>query len=154
MQDFQNNALRDRLIGELIGLARATEGNEHLITPSTNRTTEEVLCAVGTDAQTHRLQQLLEQVDGEKRKMVPMCYQCAASCGRTNGYDMAALAEAAAEIRQLKLQILKTICALAAAPGQKDYSFFYLALYAIGREDWSEADLVAILQKAEKMLMC
>ena len=154
MQDSQSNALRDRLVGELIGLARATEGNEHLITPSTNRTTEEVLCAVATDAPPHRLQQLLEQVDAEKRKMVPMCYQCAASCGRTNSYSLAALAEASAEIRQLKLQILETISALAAAPGQKDHSFFYLALYAVGREDWSAADLVAIVQKAEKMLAC
>lgn len=154
MQASPNNTLQDRLIGELIGLARATEGNEHLITPSTNRTTEEVLCAVGTGAHPDRLQQLLEQVDEEKRKMVPMCYQCAASCGRTNGYDMAALEAAPPQIRRLKRQILETICALAAAPGQKDHSFFYLALYAIGREDWSEADLRAILDKAEKMPIC
>ena len=41
----QRSAASDRLIGALIGLARATEGNEHLISAAVTDVAAAVLCA-------------------------------------------------------------------------------------------------------------
>lgn len=48
---IEDNAsrLRDELLGVLIGIARATSGNEHLIAGSTDRTVVEGLSAARTD---------------------------------------------------------------------------------------------------------
>lgn len=153
----ENAALRDRLLGELIGLARATEGNDHLISWSTNQTVVAGLSAIAEPAAISKdtFALLLKQVDGEKRKLVPMCYQCAASCGRTNAFDVEQLSQADERILSLKKRILAAICAMAASQMPKDKAFhglLYRALYAIGRDDWSEDTLLQIAQEAEKKI--
>ena len=146
-------ALRDRLLGELIGLARATEGNDHLVTWSTDQTVLACLCAIAENAGDEMFSRLLNQVEDEKRKLVPMCYQCAASCGRNDGYDVQNLYRAETPIRGAKTRLLTAICGLAAVPQRRDRACFdllYRALYAIGREDWSEEELLTIAAEVEK----
>ena len=157
MDREETDLLRSRLTGALIGLARATEGNEHLLSGSTAAVTLEGLFATGPDAGcgSDRLLALLALVDREKRKLNPGCYECLAPCGRNNDYDMGRLSEAAPEIRELKLRILRSLQALAAEDRRAealraDHSLLYRALYAIGAEDWDEEELLPTVLDAEK----
>lgn len=149
--------LREKLTGELIGLARATEGNEYLLTPSTAETVVEGLFLTCGEEDCAALTAMTERVDGEKRKLVPACYSCAASCGRNNAYGLEKLQDLPENIRLLKLRLLTGIRALAAdlsgsLPEERDgavYGFLYKALFAIGMDDWAEDELLPILRELE-----
>ena len=157
--------LQDKLTGALIGLARATEGNDDLISSSTDKAVLEGLSAAVTDAgfDDERITALIAQVQEEKRKLVPNCFFCAAPCGRTNDYDMQELRTANEDIRSLKSLILFAIRGMAAyvchaaALGftDKDVNkFFYKALFAIGT-DWGVNELLHIVMEAgEISLKC
>ena len=149
---------QDRLIGSLIGLARATDGNEHLISDSSTAVILEALSASNTDGET--LEKLRQRIIGEKRKMVPDCFVCASPCGRTSDYDMRKLWTADEDIRSLKSQILLGIRDMAprvfraAAQGYRDREveeFFYKALIVIGMDDYGVEDLNPILLEMGKM---
>ena len=155
-------ALQDRLTGALIGLARATEGNMHMVSDTTAAVVVEGLCATltGVSATDGELLALLDRVEGEKQKLVPNCYVCASPCGRNNHYDMTQLWNAPEEIRRLKSLILfgsRSIAAYAyqaAKAGCKDdaiHNFLYKALFAIGMDDWGEAELLPIAREAAEI---
>jgi len=152
--------LSDKLTGALIGLPRATEGNDHMVSDSTAAVVVEGLRATldREHAEADALQALIERADGEKRKLVPSCYQCAAPCGRNNDYDMKRLWYAEEGICALKHRLLDIIrdtadlAYQAEAQGRKDervYKFLYKALFAIGMDDWGSEELLPILQEAE-----
>ena len=65
--------LRDKLTGALIGLARSTENNEHLLSDSIADVVIKGLSAtqINANADTEMLLHLMDRVDEEKRKMVP-----------------------------------------------------------------------------------
>ncbi len=158
--------LQDKLTGALIGLARSTEGNEHLLTDSTAEIVVEGLFATLTNVNfdNDALLALLARVDGEKRKLVPMCYECVSSCGRNNDYDMNRLWNAGEDIRSLKSLILFGIRGVAAYAyhaavlGYKDetiHRFLYKALIAIDMEDWGMEELLPIVMEVgEVNLTC
>lgn len=134
---------QDKLIGALIGLARATDGNEHLISDSSTRVVIETLFATLCNASLDpaELKALLERVEEEKRKMVPDCFTCAAPCGKNREYDMRKLWEADAEERTLKSLLLLGIRGISAYAhhgaelGYHDSEvdrFLYKALVVIG----------------------
>ena len=81
------------MLGALVGLARATEGNEDLITIETNNLALECLAVVEMDINIEEIDlgNLIERLDEEKRKFVPKCYSCASPCGRNNNYDASRL---------------------------------------------------------------
>lgn len=151
-------ALRDKLTGCLIGLARATFGNEDIVTPATAAVVIDGLSATIPDAHTGSgtLLAILERVDEEKRKLVPSCYICTSPCGRNNDYDIRRLQKVNEDTRCLKLQILSGIRSIAAThqvPGCADeatVSFLYRALFAIGEEDWGQEELQPILLEMDK----
>ena len=154
--------LQDQLTGALIGLARATEGNEHMLSASTTDAVVEGLFATQTigNFDGDALLALLDRVEQEKRKLVPDCYHCLSSCGRTASFDMNKLRNAGEDIRALKSRILSGIrdlaaCARhAAALGRRDeaiYSFLYKALIVIGLEDWGTEELLPILLEMDEM---
>lgn len=141
--------LQNQLAGALIGLARATEGNEYLLTASTAAVTLDGLRAVQTG---ENISEMLEKVDAEKRKLVPDCYNCLASCGRTDNYNMERLWRTEEDVRSLKYLILFGICQIAAGDKpdcaeESTHSFLYRALYAIGMEDWGTEELLPIVQE-------
>ena len=141
------NAIQNRLLGELIGLARATEGNEHLITPGLTAFVSEALAACGKETEEAALDTLLARLEGEKRAMVPDCYRCADPCGRTSAFDLGELARETPDIREQKLQLLNGLCALASAdrlPGRED--LLYPGLIAIGL-DAIDPDILHTLVK-------
>ena len=159
-------ALQDKLTGALIGLARTTDGNEHLIRPSSTAVVVEGLFATLTNVNfdNDALRQLLDRVEEEKRKLVPDCFTCAAPCGKNNDYDMKQLWEADEDIRSLKSLILFGIRGVAAYAyhaavlGYHDDTvdrFFYKALIAIGMEDFGMEELLPIvLEVGEVNLKC
>ena len=158
--------LQDQLTGELIGLARATENNDHLLTDSTAAVVVESLFATLTNVNfdNERLCRLLDQVDAEKRKLVPDCYACTSRCGRNNAYEMSELWNADEDIRSLKSLILFGIRGIAAyayhasALGYRDeaiHRFLYKALFAIGMNDWGMDELLpVVLEVGEVNLKC
>ena len=146
--------LQAELFGSLIGLSRATFGNEDLMTPSTFAVVLEGLKAasVDADASTDHLSDLIRRVNEEKYKLVPSCYYCSSPCGRTSNYNMKDLDTAAEDIRTLNLAILSGLCQLAAVtPSAPSYAaFVYRALACIG-EDWTVDELSALLEEMDSL---
>ena len=139
--------LQDKLTGTLIGLARATEGNEILVTEATDRLVIEGLFTTVTNVNFNNdtISSLIEKIEEEKECLVPKCYCCASACGRNNNYDMNELWNADEDIRSLKSLILFGIRGVAAYAYHADVlgyrdpdvnKFLYKALFAIGRNDW------------------
>ena len=158
--------LQDRLTGALIGLARATDGNEHMLSASTADVVVEGLFATLTNVNfdNDALLALMDRVAAEKQKLVPECFKCAAACGRNNDYDMQKLWTADEDIRSLKSLILFGIRGVAAYAyhaavlGYRDetvHKFLYKALFAIGMDDWGMEELLPIvLEVGEVNLKC
>ena len=152
------NELCDKLTGALIGLARATEGNDHLLTDSTIQTVIEALSLLNNVTSDTSCEQdynrMLARVDDEKRKLVPDCYHCLNSCGRTDNYDMHHLSNLPDDLRSLKIQILTKIQRIAykissdssvQIPDWNTCHSFYKALYSIGADDWGTEELKSVL---------
>ncbi len=159
----QTLQLYDRLTGALIGLARSVEGNEHLVTPETDRLVIEGLSLPNNNFNDDTIQNLIEAVQREKRRLVPGCFACASSCGRTDDYDMRDLWEAKEDIRSLKSLLLSGIRGIAAyayhaaALGYTDAEvnrFFYKALVFTGMEASRETLLPVVLEAGEISLKC
>lgn len=146
-------ALHAELFGALIGLARATFGNEDLMTPSTFELVVEGLSSGELDAD--RMSDLIRRVNEAKYKLVPSCFYCSSPCGHTSNYNMKDLDAAAEDIRSLKLSILSGLSDLAAHMGPVAHSLstfetlVYRALACIG-EDWNADELSAVLTEIHK----
>lgn len=162
MEDTKNNTiglqLQAQLIGTLIGIARAIDGNEHLISDSTDKIVREGLAATlpDTNLGTASLSALIQRAEDEKRKLIPHCYECAAPCGKNSNYDMRRLCTTDEDIRSLKLLILCGIRSMAAyacraaALGRTDHEvnrFFYQALFSIGEESFGVQELLPVAMK-------
>ena len=149
------------LLGSLVGLSRATEGNEHKVTAAMDRLVLDGLAtlpcpgisaeACPSSAELTRLAELSAAVHQAKRQLIPLCFDCAAPCGRNEDYDPGTFAALSAEARALRLSLLTAARALAKALASgKDSAFdaasssgmsaemdsLYSALYALGRDDW------------------
>ena len=113
--------IQDKLTGAIIGLARATEGNEHMVTDSTAAVIVEGLFATLTNVNfdSTDLLGLIGKVEIEKKKLVPDCFHCASPCGRTNDYDLSKLWNADEDIRSLKSLVLFGIRGIAAYADRK-----------------------------------
>ena len=158
--------LQDKLTGALIGLARATDGNEHMLSDSTAAVVVEGLFATLTNVNfdNDALAAILDRVAMEKQRLVPECFRCASACGRSKDYDMEKLWNADEDIRSLKSLILFGIRGVAAYAyhaavlGCRDeciHRFLYKALFAIGMDDWGMEELLPIvLEVGEVNLRC
>ena len=158
--------LQDELTGALIGLARATEGNEQLVTEEMNQLVLEGLFTTITNVNFNdeTLKLLIDKIEDTKKKLVPNCFTCSDSCGRNNDFDMSTLWTTDEDIRSLKSLILFGIRGMAAYAyhasvlGYTDETiskFFYKALLAIGMKDWGMDELLPIvLEVGEVNLRC
>ena len=152
--------LQDKLTGALIGLVRSIDGNEDLITEETNQLILEGLFTTITNAtfSDDTILPIIDKIKKEKQRLVPNCFYCTASCGRTDDYNMEELWNAKEEIRILKSNILFGIRGIATYAyhamvlGYKDetvYRFFYRALFAIGM-DWGKEELLPIVLEVKE----
>ena len=158
--------LQDELTGALIGLARATEGNEQLVTEEMNQLVLEGLFTTITNVNFNdeTLKLLIDKIEDTKKKLVPNCFTCSDSCGRNNNFDMSTLWTTDEDIRSLKSLILFGIRGMAAYAyhasvlGYTDETiskFFYKALFAVGMKDWGMDELLLIvLEVGEVNLRC
>ena len=158
--------LQDELTGALIGLARAAEGNEHLVTEEMNQLVLEGLFTTITNVSFNdeTLKLLINKIEDTKKKLVPNCFTCSGSCGKNNNFDMSTLWTTDEDIRSLKSLILFGIRGMAAYAyhasvlGYTDETiskFFYKALFAIGMKDWGMDELLPIvLEVGEVNLRC
>lgn len=108
--------LQDSLTGALIGLARAAEGNEDLVTPGTDRLVIEGLFTTVTNVNFNdaAISELIDKVHKEKERLIPKCSDCAPACGRNDDYDMKNVWDADEDIRSLKSLLLFGIRGMAA----------------------------------------
>ena len=158
--------LQDKLTGALIGLARAADGNEHLITDATTNLIVEGLFATLTNVSfdSAALKMLIWRAEAAKQQMVPNCATCAMPCGKTEDYDLKNLWNADEDSRSLRSLILFGIRGVAAYAyhanllGYKDdtiHKFLYKALFAVGRDDWGmDLLLPIVLEVGEVNLKC
>ena len=166
MEDIRTNMtelpLQAQLVGALIGIARAVDGNEHLISDSTDKIVREGLAAAlpDTNLGSDSLSALIQRAEDERKKLIPHCYECAAPCGKNHNYDMRRLCTADEDICSLKLLILCGIrnmavyACRAAALGRTDHEvnrFFYQALFAVGEEGFGTQELLPAAMKFGKM---
>lgn len=150
--------LQDTLTGALIGLARATEGNEHLITEYTDKLVLEGLFTTITNVNFNNetITALIEKIETEKERLAPKCCECALVRSENVNFDMQSLWQSDEDIRSLKSLILFGIRGVAAYAyhaavlGYMDKevnTFFYKALLAIGMNDWGMDELLAIVME-------
>ena len=143
-----NHTLFDTLMGAIIGLARATEGNEDLITESTDRTMQDAL-AMEIDADETALFDMLDRIRDEKRKLVPNCFDCAMPCGRTSDFDMNMLANETPALQKAKIELLALLQALAknAPLDAQTMRIFYQALNFIGYDGATTEQIHKLTEK-------
>lgn len=133
------------LLGRLIGLARAVEGNEDKVTGSTAELFAEALTAPGAD--------IFDRIEAEKRRLVPDCFVCESPCGRTDDYDAAGLSGESADIRAAKavlLLLIKGICT-AGVPDGEILWWLCGALQLIGLEGLDAPYLMDAVNEAGKL---
>ena len=158
---FQDK-LKSRLLGALIGMARATFENQHLVNDHTFRLVLKGLLIAGEkmDSNDETASKLIEKVEVEKRRLSPGCASCTVACGKNNNYDMNNLWKEKEDILSLKLRIFQGVFALAEASyymEEAEYKaagideFIYRALFAVGADDWEEEDLLPIETEAEEL---
>ena len=137
------NNWEEKLLGELVGLARATEGNEHLISESVTGIITEILNADVCSESEYTAYS--GKIDATKREMVPDCFHCANPCGRTAPLDLKSLEGESRQIREAKFAILDEIRALARSErSQKADLKLYRVLVLLGVEGYSPEELTAL----------
>lgn len=147
--------LQDQLTGELIGLARATDGKAP--SPAAHRAMIEGLFTTVTNVNFDdaAIMSQIKAVKEEKAKLTQGCSGCSSRCGRNDSYNMERLWNADEDIRSLKSLILFGLRGMAAYAyhalmlGYSDdevNAFFYEGLFAVG-EDWGMEELLPIVLK-------
>jgi len=123
----------DTLMGIIVGLARATEGNEDLMTESTHRAMLGAL-SMEDDEKEEAIIEMISAVREEKRKLVPNCFDCAMPCGRTSDFDLRELSLEEESLRTAKLELLSDLRSLAKSTdiSSPKIPCFYEALCFIG----------------------
>lgn len=135
--------LPGNLIGALIGIARATDGNEHLITKESTALLLE--CLAASPATEEELNTLLSKINALKRSMVPDCFRCANPCGRTDAYDCSRIDAEPESVRNAKYDILSKLQTLSGKPLDRSAEqSLYHWLIALGMEGYSAEELSQI----------
>lgn len=133
----------EKLLGELVGLARATEGNEHLITESVTEILAEILIAEVSDEAQYAAYS--GKIDAAKQEMVPGCFHCANPCGRTAALDLKTLENESRQVREAKLAILDAIRTIARSARSRETDLkLYRGLVLLGLEGYSSEELTAL----------
>ena len=155
--------LQDKLVGALIGLARAMEENEP--TEETNRLMIEGLFTTLTNVNFNResIQQKIDEVHRVKDEIMKDCRTCKNQCGKAEDYDMNEIWHADEDTRSLKSLVVFGLKGMAAyayhsmVHGHMDKeinAFFYEALAKISYDFSNEELLALVLRVGEVNLKC
>ena len=140
----------DILIGALIGIGRAVDGNEHLITNESDEVVIRCLQSAGKGEPVSS--ELMAQVDAVKRKMVPDCFFCASPCGRTDAYDLSRLEKLDKEERELKRTLIDKLCQIAGQENRHNTELLYRCLTALGIEEIDQDVLKVLCGETDALL--
>ena len=159
-----NAKLQDQLTGALIGLARAAQGKEGLLTRETDRVMLEGLFATVTNVSfdDEAIEDLIDRVHEEAGFLYPSCMACPACVAED--YDVEELWQADEDIRSLKSLLLFGVRGMAAYAyhawvlGYEDKTvnrFFYKALAAVGSDHYGMKELLPlVMEVGEVNLTC
>ena len=144
---------QNKLLAALIALARATEGNEHLLTESSDQALAEGVLALAEGDPLFAIQ----QVEAERARIVPDCFRCAAPCEKNILYDVQNLLTNPDGVLGKKAELLFALQTLAKTKPEAtlagEYRFLFCqALFSLGRDDWEEAFYQAILSDVNAAL--
>lgn len=132
---MENKELRDRLLGSIIGLSRATDSHEHELTEDTYSILLEGLRTLTENPDGEKLESAIAVVREEKAKVTPDCAVCQYPCGRTDDYDMEELYTSSDGVREAKLKLLDGLFAFANKPGEpteEDYVLLCKGVFYLG----------------------
>ena len=137
----------EKLLGELVGLSRATDGNEHLITASVTDIVAEILRADVCSEPQYAVYS--RKIDAAKREMVPDCFLCANPCGRTAALDLKTLEREPRQVQEAKFAILDRIRILSASERSRQTDLkLYRGLVILGLEGYSPEELTALYESS------
>ena len=143
-----DHMMHDQLLSKLVGIARATDGNEHLINAGATAAIAEGLCLLenGDDC---KVRKVMERIQVEKRNMIPDCFLCASPCGKNADLDLSQLLSDPPDVSGMKQDILSAACMLARdirpPYPQTAERALYTALIAFGMEGISSHQLREIM---------
>lgn len=148
------NELQNQILGALVGLARSTSGNEDLVTPLTLQVILDALVDLPT-------QEILNQIEEEKRKLVPNCFYCANPCGRTSNYDMNHFENTNNELKDLKQLIITNLRKIAQQKISNNtfeadellYNTIFTSLFYIGEDDCEKEDLIQVITEQNLLMI-
>jgi hypothetical protein len=144
---------KGQLIGALIGLARATEGNVNRPTDETDRVFVKAMQISLSDCSCQKICNQIELLHEEKRKLVPRCQKCASPCGRNSDFDITGLNRM--KNSQLKYVLLSGLLYMASfsavsnensSVGREIMGFFYKAFFFVGY-DCDEESLLPLFRE-------
>ena len=121
------------LVGRLVGLVRAAEGNEDLVDAGTMELIREALA----NEDDSRIVDLEARIAAEKRRLAPDCITCAVKCGRTDDWDPSSLDEEGDEVRTLKLSLVEHLVGNAKVMTDDDIlrALFHIGLAGLEPQD-------------------
>ena len=90
-----------KIVSSLIGLSRAIEGNEDLLTKDTK------LLYVKSLKENININEAIKEIETAKRNLIPDCYICQAKCGKNENYDFNLVINGEATCSNEKINILK-----------------------------------------------
>lgn len=156
--------MRDKLLGALVGLARASEGKELL--PEAR---EAMLLGLAysridtcpTATEKYDCTDLISRLHEARLLMSPDCAACKCPCGRTDDYDMEEVYHSSDSLKEAKLQLFERLGDIAvrlpdpkSAPAEYSpelISFLSESLFLIGCT-FEAGQLAGPLERADKYL--
>lgn len=95
------------LLSNLIGLARAIDGNADLINDKTHYLIFDSI--LNLHQKDYSVSDLVTRIDNERKRLIPNCYACIISCGRNDLYSIDDFNNSDFNIKSIKLSILLNI---------------------------------------------
>ena len=148
----------NKLLGTLVGLVRAIEGNEELVSDKTDSLILEALRTDPKTAMPDKIASLLHRITDEKRRLIPNCFNCEARCGRTDDYDTGEIYNAPDNVREAKLAILQNLRKIAKIATTKStlpseiWETVYNAIFYLGL-DLDQNTLSNMLSETETAIL-
>lgn len=151
----RHNGNRTRLVGAVIGLARAVEGNINKPDMGTHQSLlNAVRLAQTPDVSGFAFTQSLCNLHAVKARLIPRCATCSKQCGRNNDFNLCDLAKFTPEIQALKRGLMLSLLALANRLRHYDNTnlfhtgmeIIYNGFYDIGHADCRQAEIADRLE--------
>jgi len=124
------------IVGAVIGLGRATEGNKNRPDKNTHQVLVRALSLINTDTDSVSAHEITKQLHEEKFKLVPRCVTCPKQCGRNHDFHCETFETMSSETSKAKLALLSLIIEIGSHPlfkGER-LDFIYDALFIVGSD--------------------